>query len=140
MASMEPRVSFITLVVRNIAASRSFYVDGLGWPVEFEAPGEVLMIRVGDKLVLSLWDEASAVTEIGPVARGEGVPPFTLAHNVATKVEVDMVIALARAAGASVVAEPATREWGGYSGYVADPDGFRWEIAWNPGPVGQSVL
>ena len=140
MASMEPRVSFITLVVRNIAASRSFYVDGLGWPVEFEAPGEVFMIRVGDKLVLSLWDEASAVTEIGPVARGEGVPPFTLAHNVATKVEVDMVIALARAAGASVVAEPATREWGGYSGYVADPDGFRWEIAWNPGPVGQSVL
>jgi len=137
---MEPRVSFITLVVRNIAASRSFYVDGLGWPVEFEAPGEVFMIRVGDKLVLSLWDEASAVTEIGPVARGEGVPPFTLAHNVATKVEVDMVIALARAAGASVVAEPATREWGGYSGYVADPDGFRWEIAWNPGPVGQSVL
>ena len=137
---MEPRVSFITLVVRNIAASRRFYVDGLGWPVEFEAPGEVFMIRVGDKLVLSLWDEASAVTEIGPVARGEGVPPFTLAHNVATKVEVDMVIALARAAGASVVAEPATREWGGYSGYVADPDGFRWEIAWNPGPVGQSVL
>jgi len=98
------------------------------------------MIRVGDKLVLSLWDEASATTEIGPVTRGEGVPPVTLAHNVGTKVEVDMVVAEAKTAGAAIVAEPKAREWGGYSGYFADPDGFRWEVAWNPGPVGQSVL
>jgi len=140
VANVEPRVSFITLVVRNLPLSRVFYVDGLGWPVEFEAPGEVLMIRVGDKLVLSLWDEASATTEIGPVTRGEGVPPVTLAHNVGTKVEVDMVVAEAKTAGAAIVAEPKAREWGGYSGYFADPDGFRWEVAWNPGPVGQSVL
>ncbi len=137
---MEPRVSFITLVVRDLAVSRHFYIDGLGWPVELEAPGEVLMIRVGDKLVLSLWAEASAASEIGPVARGEGVPPLMLAHNVATQAEVDVVIAEARSAGASVISEPAVREWGGYSGYFADPDGFRWEIAWNSGPVGQSVL
>ena len=137
---MESRVSFITLVVRDLAASRRFYVNGLGWPVEFEAPGEVVMIRIGDKLVLSLWDEASAVAEIGQVGRGGGVPPLTLAQNVATAQEVDVIIAEARSAGASFIAEPAVREWGGYSGYMADPDGFRWEIAWNPGPVGQSVL
>lgn len=136
---MEPRVSFITLVVRNLAASRGFYVDGLGGPVELESPGEVLMIRVGGKLVLSLWDEESAAAEIGPVARGEGNPPLTLAHNVATEADVDTVIEESRSAGASIVAEPTPREWGGYSGYFADPDGFRWEIAWNPGPVGQSV-
>ena len=137
---MEPRVSFITLVVRDIAASRRFYVEGLGWPVEFESPGEVFMIRVGDKLVLSLWDEASAVTEIGPIGRDGGVAPFTLAHNVSTTGQVDLIIAEAAAAGASVVSEAVARDWGGYSGYFADPDGFRWEIAWNPGPVGQSVL
>ncbi len=137
---MESRVSFITLVVRDLAASRRFYVDGLGWPVEFEAPGEVVMIRIGDKLVLSLWDEASAVVEIGQVGRGEGVPPLTLAQNISTAEEVDVIIAEARSAGASFIGEPAVREWGGYSGYLADPDGFRWEIAWNPGPVGQSVL
>lgn len=137
---MEPRISFITLVVRNIAASRLFYVNGLGWSVEFEAPGEVIMIRVGEKLVLSLWDEASATVEIGSIARGEGAPPFTLAHNVATPGQVDVIIQQARAAGAGVISEPVSRDWGGYSGYFADPDGFRWEIAWNPGPVGQSVL
>lgn len=137
---MDARISFITLVVRDLAASRSFYVDGLGWPVEFESPGEVFMIRVGDKLVLSMWDEASAVTEIGAVGRASGVAPFTLAHNVATMDQVDLVVAEAKAAGASVVSEPVARDWGGYSGYFADPDGFRWEIAWNPGPIGQSVL
>ncbi len=49
-------------------------------------------------------------------------------------------MALASDAGAGVVAAPVTREWGGYSGYFADPDGFRWEVAYNPGPIGQSVL
>lgn len=137
---MQPRVSFITLVVRDIAASRRFYVDGLGWPVEFEGGGEVVMIRVGDRLVLSLWDEASAVAEIGQVDRAKGAPSFTLAHKVATKEEVDHIVAEAESAGAKVVAPPTERDWGGYSAYVADPDGFLWEIAWNPGPVGQSVL
>jgi catechol 2,3-dioxygenase-like lactoylglutathione lyase family enzyme len=58
---MEPRLSFVTLVVRDLDASRRFYVEGLGWPVEFEAPGEVVMIRVADKVVFSLWQERDAV-------------------------------------------------------------------------------
>jgi len=126
---VDARISFVTLVVRDLAASRAFYIEGLGWPVEFEASGEVIMIRTSDKLVLSLWDEASAVAEIGHIGRGEGAPPVTLAHNVATPEQVDLIIAEARAAGAVVVSEPVARDWGGYSGYFADPDGFRWEIA-----------
>ena len=66
--------------------------------------------------------------------------PITLAHNVATRPEVDEVLATARAAGADPVGAAEEREWGGYTGYFADPDGFRWEIAWNPGPIGQVVL
>ena len=54
--------------------------------------------------------------------------------------EVDAALALARAAGASFVGEPEEREWGGYTGYFADPAGFRWEVATNPGPIGQAVL
>ncbi len=41
---------------------------------------------------------------------------------------------------ASEVLAAEQREWGGYSGYFADPDGFRWEVAVNPGEIGQSVL
>jgi uncharacterized protein len=137
---MDARLSFVTLVVRDLAASRRFYVDGLGWEPELDVLGEVLMVRVADKVVLSLWQESSAVAELGPVARGDGAPPFTLAHNVATPELVDDVVAAAVAAGATLVTAPVRRDWGGYSGYVADPDGYRWEIAFNPGPIGESVL
>lgn len=137
---MDPRVSFVTLVVHDIGVSRDFYVAGLGWPVELEAPDEVIMIRVGDKVVLSLWQADAAAGELGPIARAEGALPFTLAHNVETPSDVDRVLAEAADAGATVVATPVAREWGGYSGYFADPDGFRWEVAYNPGPVGRSVL
>jgi catechol 2,3-dioxygenase-like lactoylglutathione lyase family enzyme len=138
---VEPRLSFLTLVVRDLAVSRDFYVRGLGWPAELDVPGEVLMIRVGEKLVLSLWQEDDAVKELGHIGRPEGAAlPFTLAHNVPTPDEVDRVLAEAVHAGASVVADPVERDWGGYTGYFADPDGFRWEVAFNPGPIGQSVL
>ena len=72
-------------------------------------------------------------------ARG-GVPPITLAHNLATKRGVDTVLEQAAVAGATEIGEPVEREWGGYTGYFADPDGFRWEIATNPGEIGQLVL
>lgn len=137
---MDPRLSFVTLVVRDLARSRAFYIGGLGWPVEFESPDEVVMVRVGEKVVLSLWQEAAAVAEIGPISRAEGAPPITLAHNVATPSDVDRVLTEARAVGATVAAPAVARDWGGYSGYFADPDGFRWEIAYNPGPIGSSVL
>ncbi len=133
-------MSFVTLVVRDLGRSRDFYIRGLGWPAELDIPGEVLMIRVGSQLILSLWQEDAAVDELGPIGRAEGALPFTLAHNVETPADVDLVLATARDAGATMAADPVAREWGGYSGYFTDPDGFRWEVAYNPGPIGQSVL
>lgn len=135
---MDQRISFITLAVADVAVSRAFYIDGLGWTPELEADG-VLMIRVGEHVILSLWDRREFEEEVGTIAVADGVAPFTLAHNVATREEVDSVLALARSLGreASTAEE---RAWGGYTGYFADPDGVRWEIAYNPGPVGQTVL
>ncbi|KRE42094.1 VOC family protein [Knoellia sp. Soil729] len=138
---MDQRVSFITLAVHDLAASHRFYAEGLGWTPELYAPGEVLMFRAGPQTVLSLWDRAHFEAEVGTPARsGPCVVPVTLSHNVGTHAEVDAVLAEARAAGAGEVSGAVEREWGGYTGYFADPDGFRWEIAWNPGPVGQLVL
>ena len=105
-----------------------------------DVPGEVLMIKVGEYLVLSLWDENEFEAEVGSIGRGDGVAPFTLAHNVATPEEVDTVLATARTAGADPVSDAEQRDWGGYTGYFGDPDGHRWEIAYNPGPVGQIVV
>jgi len=137
---MEQRISFVTLAVRDLERSRTFYVDGLGWSPELDVPGEVLMFATGDQLVLSLWDRAAFEAEVGaPALAGPGVVPLTLSHNVATPGEVRAVLALAAAAGAPVTG-PLERDWGGFSGYFADPDGFRWEAAWNPGPIGLRVV
>ena len=137
---MEQRVSFITLAIRDLERTREFYLDGLGWTSVLDVPGEVIMIQVGEHLILSLWDQTAFEAEVGSIARGTGVPPLTLAHNVATRDQVDAVLATARAAGADPVHAGQDRDWGGYTGYFGDPDGFRWEIAWNPGPVGELVL
>jgi catechol 2,3-dioxygenase-like lactoylglutathione lyase family enzyme len=136
---VEPRISFVTLAARDLDATRRFYVEGLGWTPELDVPGEVVMIRAGERLVLSLWAQEAFEAEVGRIGRVDGVPPFTLAHNVATREDVDAVLAEARSAGAEV-GEAGERDWGGYTGYFADPDGVRWEIAWNPGPIGRLVL
>lgn len=137
---MDQRLSFVTLASRDLDATRAFYVDGLGWEASLDVPGEVLMIKVGEHVVLSLWNAVEFAAEVGPIARGPGLAPVTLAHNVATREEVDAVLETARQAGANPVHAATEREWGGYTGYFGDPDGFRWEIAWNPGPIGQEVL
>jgi catechol 2,3-dioxygenase-like lactoylglutathione lyase family enzyme len=135
---MDQRISFITLAVADLGASRAFYLDGLGWKPVLDVPGEVIMIKVGDRLVLSLWDRSAFEAEIGEPA-GTGVPPMTLAHNVPSPQVVDEVLALATRLGVRVIPGQ-ERDWGGYTGYLIDPDGFRWEIAWNPGPIGEIVL
>jgi uncharacterized protein len=137
---MEQRVSFITLAVADLDRTRAFYVDGLGWEPVMFVPDDVLMIEVADKVVLSLWAEPGFEAEVGPIRRGEGNAPITLAHNLPSREAVDDVLEHARQAGASYVGPAEDREWGGYTGYFADPAGFRWEVAWNPGPIGQTVL
>ncbi|MDQ2669294.1 MAG: VOC family protein [Gemmatimonadota bacterium] len=135
---MDARITFITLAVADIAASHRFYVDGLGWEPQFEAPGEVIFFRVAPTLVLSLWSRDDFIAEVG-AAPAQGVPPITLAHNMPDRAGVDDVLRDAAAAGATVVAAQA-RDWGGYSGYFVDPDGFRWEIAHNPTPLGDELM
>jgi uncharacterized protein len=137
---MDQRMSFVTLAVADLEATRRFYVDGLGWEPMVHVPGDVLMIKVADKVVLSLWDRDHFEAEVGPIATGEGVAPLTLAHNVASREQVDEVLDTARRVGADPVHDGVDREWGGYTGYFGDPDGYRWEVAWAPGEVGAAVL
>jgi predicted lactoylglutathione lyase len=134
---MEQRVTFITLAVADLAGSRAFYVDGLGWEPIFSGD-DVLMFPVAERVILSLWSVEGFTAEVGE-APASGIAPLTLSHNLATPAEVDEVLAEAARLGATV--SPAQqREWGGYSGYFVDPDGFRWEIAVNPGETGGFVL
>jgi predicted lactoylglutathione lyase len=140
VTGMDQRLSLVTLAVADLEATHRFYVDGLGWEPMIHVPGEVLMIKVADKVVLSLWDRDHFEAEVGPIVTGSGVAPITLAHNVASRGSVDKVLDAAQRAGADPVHQGVDREWGGYTGYFGDPDGYRWEVAWAPGEVGEAVL
>ncbi|MFH5822652.1 VOC family protein [Georgenia sp. AZ-5] len=137
---MDQRLNFITLAVPDPSASRRFYAEGLGWEPAFEAEGEVVFFRMAPTIVLSLWRADAFEAEAGRLNREPGTAPVTLSHNVPTPEEVDSVLAEAVSAGATLLAAAEDRDWGGRSGYFADPDGYRWEVAYNPGPIGEQIM
>ncbi|KNX37095.1 VOC family protein [Luteipulveratus halotolerans] len=134
---MEQRLNFVTLAVADLDRTRAFYVAGLGWQPVFDEQ-DVIFLPLAPGLVLSLWERASFVAEVGEPS--SGLAPITLAHNVIGAAEVDQVLDDARAAGSPEVHDGEQREWGGYTGYFADPDGFRWEVAHNPSPLGEELV
>jgi len=82
-------------------------------------------------MVFALWDRAR-LAEDSAVEDARGWGGVTLAHNVASREQVDAVIEEARAAGATIGREPAPTFWGGYSSVFIDPEGHPWEVAHNP--------
>ena len=133
---MEPRISIITLGVSDLDRSTRFYRDGLGFPVH-EAGGPEITFFALTNLMLSLYPRDSLADDFGRSHQGSDPRPeahsFTIAHNVASRAEVDAVLQEADAAGARIVKPAAEAFWGGYSGYFADPDGFLWEVATGSG-------
>lgn len=129
---MQPEVTAITLGVRDVEASRRFYVEGLGFRPVLELPGEIAFVQCAPGQVLALWNVASMPGEYGDVGHGPQAAPMSLGHNCERPERVRELYAAALAAGARPVTEPAEREWGGVSACVADPDGFRWDFVWNP--------
>lgn len=130
--AMEQRLTLITLGVADIARSRRFYLEGLGWKESSASNEHVVFIAAGG-VALGLYGRAALAEDMRVAPEGRGFAGFSLAHNVRTRDEVDRVIARAQAAGATVLKPAEEAFWGGYSGYFADPDGHPWEVAWNPG-------
>jgi catechol 2,3-dioxygenase-like lactoylglutathione lyase family enzyme len=127
---MEPRVSFITLGVRDLERSIRFYRDGLGLP-QRPTPPTVAFFEMG-RTWLSLYPRELLAADAGVPAEGSGFAGIALAHNVRSTAEVDALLAQAAAVGGRLVKAGHHTDWGGYAGYFADPDGFLWEVAWNP--------
>mgnify|MGYP001820642541 FL=1 len=127
---MKPRISMVTLGVRDLEASINFYEKGLGFPRMESEPGVAFFTLNGTWLGLYGREALAEDATVSP--EGKGFRAFSLAHNVASEEEVDEVVSQAVAAGATLVKKPAKVFWGGYSGYFSDPDGHLWEIAHNP--------
>ena len=127
---MNPRISMITLGVSDLEASIKFYQNGLGFP-KMESPPEVAFFTLNGSW-LGLYGYESLAEDAGVSPEGSGFPGFTLSHNVASEADVDQVIEKAVLVGAAIVKPPQKVFWGGYHGYFKDPDGYLWEVAYNP--------
>ena len=127
---MQPRISMITLGVRDMARAIRFYEQGLGFP-RMESPPEVAFFTLNGTW-LGLYGRDALAEDATVPALGSGFAGFTLAHNVDSEARVEAVIQQAVDAGATLVKPAQKVFWGGYSGYFADPEGNLWEIAHNP--------
>lgn len=128
---MQPRLTLVTLGTADLPRATRFY-EALGWPRSVRAAEGVAFFQVGG-LALSLYPRRELAEDVGVPPQGSGFAGFTLAYNTGSREETDAVLQAAVEAGGRLVKPARDVFWGGYSGYFADPDGFLWEVAWNPG-------
>ncbi len=129
---MQPHISTITLGVSVLTRSVAFYCDGLGLALESEATGAASFALRGAHLLLVTREEmvkAAGVFDLGVAGSFGG---FMLEHFVATQPEVEALLRAAHKAGANLIKPATDTASGGTHGFFSDPDGFVWEIAWEP--------
>ncbi len=134
---MKPRITVITLGVDDLERALTFYRVGLGLPTqgiigaEFEH-GAVAFFDLQHGLKLAIWLRTSLAHEAKVPLGPRSATECTLGHNVASKAEVDAVMAQVKQAGAMITDPPHDAFWDGYTGSFQDPDGHVWEVVWNP--------
>lgn len=130
---IEQRLSLITLGVSHLDRSTRFYREVLGWTPAEIGGGEVAFFQLNG-FVLGLYPRVDLARDAGvDVLESGGFSRVSLAYNVRDRDDVDRVLTRVADAGALLVKPAEDAFWGGRSGYFADPDGFLWEVAWNPG-------
>ena len=125
-----PRIHIVTLGVNDLARSRRFY-ETLGWKAS-SASNEGIVFLKGGSGVLALYGRQALAEDAQVDDQPSGFAAISLARNAGSKAEVDEWFSAATNAGATAIKSPQEVFWGGYSGYIADPDGHIWEFAFNP--------
>ena len=139
---MKARINILTIGVDDLKRSLRFYRDGLGLPTEgivgkeFEH-GAVAFFDLQGGLKLAAWARDDLSHDFGLPKSPRSPTEFSIGHLVASEEEVNAVMAEAAKAGANIVKTAQKTFWGGYAGYIQDPDGHLWEIAFNPAFVPQ---
>jgi catechol 2,3-dioxygenase-like lactoylglutathione lyase family enzyme len=127
---MNQHLHIVTLGVRDLDVSRKFYAETLGWTIA--RPQEGIVFFQAGGVVLALFPREELAKDATISSEGSGFAGFSLAYNAQSEAEVDEIISDLKAKGVKILKEPQKVFWGGYSSYFADPDGFCWEVAYNP--------
>jgi uncharacterized protein len=128
---MNQHLHLVTLGVRDFEASRKFYTDILGWKPSSSSGEDVAFFQAGG-VVLSIYPREKLAEDAMVSVEGSGFSGVTIAYNASTEAEVDEIIRDLKAKGVKILKEPQKVFWGGYSSYFSDPDGYDWEVAYNP--------
>lgn len=128
---MDQHLHLVTLGVRDYETSKRFYTEALGWKTSGSSNEDVTFFQAGG-IVLSIYQREKLAEDALVEPEGSGFAGFTLAYNARSESEVDEIIGDLRSKGVNIVKEPQKVFWGGYSSYFADPDGYCWEVAYNP--------
>ncbi len=128
---MDQHLHIVTLGVRDLEASRKFYSQMLGWKLSTASNEGIMFFQAGG-VVLAIYQREKLAEDAVVAPEGSGFAGFTLAYNAQSEAKVDEIIANLKSKGVTIVKEPQKVFWGGYSSYFADPDGFLWEVAYNP--------
>lgn len=127
---MKQHIHIMTLGVKDLETSKKFYSETLGWKIS--RPQEGIAFFQAGGVVLALYPRDLLAEDAVASPEGFGFPGVTLAYNAQSEAEVDEIISDLRSKGVKITKEPQKVFWGGYSSYFADPDDFRWEVAYNP--------
>jgi catechol 2,3-dioxygenase-like lactoylglutathione lyase family enzyme len=127
---MNQHLHIITLGVRDFEKSKAFYEDMLGWKIS--RPQEGIAFFQAGGVVLAIFPHKELAKDALVSAEGNGFAGFSLAYNARSEAEVDEIISDLKSKGVKILKEPQKVFWGGYSSYFADPDGYCWEVAYNP--------
>ncbi len=128
---MEQRATIIGLGVSDLEASTNFYKEKFGWKLMTLSNESISFFQLNG-ILLSLYPREKLAEDAKVSHKGSGFKGFTLAYNTRSKEEVDSLFENLKRKGVRVVKQPEEVFWGGYSGYIADPDDNLWEIAYNP--------
>lgn len=129
---MEQRISVVTLGVADLARSYKFYSEGLGWKASTSGDANIYFFPAGGPALALYPRKLLAEDACLPHAPAQAFCGITLAHNVRARDEVAQVLAIAERAGGKLLKPAQDVFWGGHSGYFADPDGYAWEVCFNP--------
>ena len=127
---MKQHIHIITLGVNDFEKSKKFYAETLGWKPS-RPQDDIAFFQAGG-VVLSIYPREKLAEDALISPEGHGFSGFTLAYNAQSESEVDEIIRDLKSKGVKIVKEPQKAFWGGYSSYFADPDDYRWEVAYNP--------
>jgi uncharacterized glyoxalase superfamily protein PhnB len=127
---MEQYVSYITLGSSDMNRSCEFYQNCLELP-KLKSPPDVHFFSLGHTR-LAIWSRESLATNANLPSTGTGFQGFCLSHNVRSHEEVDSLLSRVAGGGGTVTRSAHMTDWGGYAGYFTDPDGFLWEVVYNP--------